>query len=421
MASDTERTGAHESDELRSVVTLALRVSKLSSELIAVGPDRLSAVVSTALGELAQLSGADRAYVLKLDETRAAIDLYAEWWADGVERLVTPLNDLPRAARRFWLRKLVANEVVHLPSVESIGGEDPDAAAARDALLADGVWSIVFLPLRLRAETLGFAGFETRRGRHEWRPDVIALLRTVAELVVGASERCKAEEALSRSNQELERFASIVAHDLKSPLQVVRGFVGLLGDRLAGRGGDVELALGATLRGVDRMDALIEDLLGYARAGGGADLAPLDLGPLITDVVADARPAVEAAAATVEVGPMPTVVGDRVQLRQLVSNLLTNALKFRRPDVHPVVRISADRDADHWVLTMSDNGIGVPEADRERIFDMITRARGGSAPGSGIGLAVCARVAANHRGAIWVEPDPSGGARFRVTLHPAEV
>ena len=150
-------------------------------------------------------------------------------------------------------------------------------------LARDGVNSILFVPLQAREQTIGFMGFEARRSFCSWNDETIALMRTVGELYVSAVDRSRAERALEgaagelerrneeleRSNRELEQFASIVSHDLKSPLQVVRGFVELLGREAESHGdsGDAQTYVAAALRGATRMDRLIDDLLIYSRAG----------------------------------------------------------------------------------------------------------------------------------------------------------
>ena len=296
----------------------------------------------------------------------------------------------------------------------------------------------MFLPLQMREQLCGFIGFEARRKRYTFPPEAIALMRTVGELIVSAVERAKVEAALERaaaelksrnfdlerSNQELEQFASIVSHDLKSPLQVVRGFVELLGRAaLAGdRQAESRTYLDAAVRGVERMNQLIEDLLSYAKAGRAPEaLVPVDLATIAEQVVADSGATIESAGATVTIGVLPTVLGDTTQLRQLLQNLLSNAVKFRRPGIAPEVTITAERHDPFWRVAVADNGIGVTSEDRDRIFAMFSRLHStDDYPGSGIGLAVCARVVAHHGGTLWVEPNEAGaqGSRFVFTLKP---
>jgi signal transduction histidine kinase len=278
-------------------------------------------------------------------------------------------------------------------------------------------------------------GLEARRAECGFPDETVDLMRTVGELFVGATERSRTEAALAdaarqleernsdleRSNRDLEQFASIVSHDLKSPLQVVRGFVELLGryvDDNPTVGEEVSTYISAALRGAGRMERLIDDLLAYARAGQRPEtFAPVDLNAVMAEVLADNAPLVSEADARVRVDPLPTASGDVTQLRQLLQNLVSNAIKFARPGESPQVSIRADETDDEWIVSVTDNGIGIEPSKRDEIFSMFTRlASTAHTTGSGIGLAVCARVVDNHRGKIWVDDNPGGGCCFRFSL-----
>lgn len=419
--------------ELRRRVELEGLVTAMSTRFLGAHEDELQVAVKDALRLLCEHLDLDRAYVIKSGGTTPAIQLFVEWWRDGVEQRSTPIPDLPVDAQRFWVRTLRGIEPVHVPDV---GRNTPEGGdAAMKVLDADGVKSILFVPLRARDESAGFMGFEARRHHRSWSDDTVALMRTVGELFVGAVERSRAEaaleitarelevrnEELERSNQELEQFASIVSHDLKSPLQVVRGFVELLGRQAEAdptRATEVQTYVAAALRGAGRMDRLIDDLLAYSRAGQRpSELQPVDLDVIAAEVLADSASIIDETDAAIHVEPLPTVPGDPTQLRQLLQNLVTNAMKFRRPDVAPVVRIAATDDGRHWKVAVEDNGIGIDAEHREEIFAMFSRLHHGDRPGSGIGLAICSRVVANHGGTIWAEDAPGdAGSRFCFTL-----
>ena len=137
---------------------------------------------------------------------------------------------------------------------------------------------------------------------------------------------------------------------------------------------------------------------------------------MIEDLLDTLGPQIEAAGARVEVGPLPTVLGVEGELARVFQNLLANALKFRG-EAAPVVAVSAARSPREWTLTVADNGPGVSERNRERIFELFARGQvDGEAPGTGLGLAVCRKVVELHGGRIWVEPAPGGGSAFRLTL-----
>ncbi|MDQ6744843.1 MAG: ATP-binding protein [Actinomycetota bacterium] len=224
---------------------------------------------------------------------------------------------------------------------------------------------------------------------------------------------------LARSNAELDQFASIASHDLQEPLRKVRTFTQQVIDResadLSERGRDyLQRANGAA----ERMQRLVEDLLKFSRVSTqGRAFCPVDLGRVTAEVLEDLAAQVTEAGTQVRVGELPTVSGDALQLRQLIQNLLSNALKFRRSGVTPEVKLSARVDGDTVTLTVEDNGIGFdPQYDR-RIFRVFERLHGRTEyPGTGIGLALCRKIAERHGGGVVADAVPGVGATFTVTL-----
>ncbi|MEA3078344.1 MAG: hypothetical protein QOF60_3252 [Actinomycetota bacterium] len=227
----------------------------------------------------------------------------------------------------------------------------------------------------------------------------------------------------SPARGELTEFVAAVAHDLLEPLSTVNGYLDLFLRRY-GEGvddGGREL-LGAAQSGAQGMQALVQGLLELTGATPPADeRRPVDLGAIVAQVAVRLSSAVEAAGATLTVDePLPTVTADAVQLARLFQNLVANALKFRRPDEPPVVRVSASASLSggEWELAVTDNGIGIEADKREHVFGTFTRLHSRSVyPGSGLGLAICKRIVEDHRGRMWVTDGPGGlGASFRFTL-----
>jgi PAS domain S-box-containing protein len=231
------------------------------------------------------------------------------------------------------------------------------------------------------------------------------------------TERREAQEALERSNAELAQFAYVASHDLSEPLRMVSSYLQLLRRRYHGQiDEDADEFIDFAVEGANRMRALIEDLLAYSRAGRSAEPRPIDCGYVMADVLSSLAAAVADARAQVSVGPLPTVLGDRVALAQLLQNLVANALKFRHgPGVH--VWISAERDEAMWRFSVADDGIGIDPRHRERVFKMFQRLHDReSFEGTGIGLAICRKIVERHGGRIWVEGREGGGTVFRFTV-----
>ena len=238
---------------------------------------------------------------------------------------------------------------------------------------------------------------------------------TATKLAEQALQASRAE--LERSNAELANFASIASHDLSQPLQHVYGFAQLLQEG----GLDEERAadyIDRIVAGGERMRALIEDLLTYSRLTSEArPFEPVDLADVVQEVLDLYEENIVSSGARVEVGSMPTVVADRVQMSQLFQNLVGNALTYVAEDISPVITMSADRTDGAWQLAVADNGIGIRPEDRESAFAMFRRlVPADDYPGTGIGLAVCARITERHGGRIWIEDNPGGGSIVCLTL-----
>jgi PAS domain S-box-containing protein len=244
---------------------------------------------------------------------------------------------------------------------------------------------------------------------------------TVVVSFTDVTDEREALDALERSNAELQQFAYIASHDLSEPLRMVSSYLQLLRRRYKGQlDGEADEFIEYAVDGATRMRGLIEALLAYSRAGRGDEPAPVDLGSVASDVLRTLAGAIVESSAQVDLGRLPRVMGDRVQLEQLLQNLVANALKFRSgPRAH--VWLRAEPAATGMVqVSVADAGIGIDAAHRERVFKMFQRLHDRQAyEGTGIGLAICRKIVERHGGRIWVEEREGGGTVFRFTLPPA--
>lgn len=222
---------------------------------------------------------------------------------------------------------------------------------------------------------------------------------------------------LERSNTDLAQFAYVASHDLSEPLRMVSSYVQLLASRYVGQlDADADEFIAYAVDGAARMKVLIDDLLEYSRSGGNAPIRRrVDTGALLRSTLADLDVAINEIDAVVDVADdLPVVSGDPAQLSLVFHNLVSNALKFVEPDTAPRVRVSAARGDDEWCFRVEDNGIGIPEAHRKRIFLMFKRLHGrADYPGTGIGLALCHKIVLRLGGRIWLE-DPMGSGEGSV-------
>jgi light-regulated signal transduction histidine kinase (bacteriophytochrome) len=234
---------------------------------------------------------------------------------------------------------------------------------------------------------------------------------------------------LERSNEDLERFASIASHDLQEPLRKIRAFGERLEaaceGRLPEKGRDYLARMTAAAA---RMQMLIDSVLSLARISTTAETwCDIDLGMVVSEVLGDLDETLSRTRGRVEVGPLPSVAADPTQMRQLFQNLIANALKFRSA-APPLVRIGATpcgagREAlsgavrAGWQITVTDNGIGFDPKYAERIFQPFERLHGRHVyEGTGIGLALCRRIVQRHGGTISADAAPGAGARFTIYL-----
>jgi PAS domain S-box-containing protein len=226
---------------------------------------------------------------------------------------------------------------------------------------------------------------------------------------------------LERSNLELEQFASVASHDLQEPLRMVSSYTQLLEleykDKLDDEAREY---IAYAVDGARRMQRLINDLLEFSRVGTrGRRLEPVDANAVLGTVRANLSVAIEDGGALVTNEELPTVMADSTQLGQLLQNLIANAIKFHGGQ-SPRVHIAASARGAEWVFTVKDNGIGIEPQYFERIFAIFQRLHvTAEYPGTGIGLAVCKRIAERHGGRIWVESDPGNGTTFSFSIPKA--
>jgi PAS domain S-box-containing protein len=243
--------------------------------------------------------------------------------------------------------------------------------------------------------------------------------------LVDITDRKRAEESLAhqaeeleRSNKELEHFAYVASHDLQEPLRMVASYTQLLARRYQGKmGQDADDFIAFAVDGAVRMQQLITDLLAYSRVStrhGEPRITSVE--KALSAALANLQCAIGESGAVVTHGPLPQLPADEVQLVQIFQNLIGNAIKFRGV-APPRVQVAAEETPGEWRFSIRDNGIGVDPRHAERIFEVFQRLHTRKDyPGTGIGLAICKKIAEMHGGRIWVEADPGQGAKFCFTM-----
>jgi PAS domain S-box-containing protein len=317
-----------------------------------------------------------------------------------------------------------------LPMARALIGESSHGVeiVARVPRSAEVVFHAGARPLDRRAGRPGAVGVFYDITTRKHAEDELA--RTAANLSVELALREKTETELRLREAELTAFAGVVAHDLKAPLRAVSGFTRILQDDLtAAVPGGLDDACAHSMDRIvtaaQRMSQLIDDLLSFATARDRAlNRQPVDLQAVVADVVAERTgygPTVMPTeqAATIDVGPLPWVQVDSMMCRQLLDNLIGNALKYTLPGQAAHIRIIARHEPDDWIhVEIIDRGVGIPPGQHEQVFAAFQRAHVGYA-GTGLGLAICQRVVERHGGTIAATDNPGGGTRFHFTLPSA--
>ena len=322
------------------------------------------------------------------------------------------IRGIDRSVLRDGESRIVNEPASHPDSIGTPEGHPP-------------ITSFLGVPLKMSGKTIGMIGLGNKASGYD--QDDQEAVETLAVAFVEALMRKRREEMiesysarLERSNRDLQDFAYVASHDLQEPLRKVIAF----GDRLVA---DYEEALDETGRDYlermrdasKRMQTLISDLLAFSRVTTkGKPFTPVDLSIVAQDVVSDLEYRIEQTGGQVAIDPLPMVEADPTQMHQLLQNLVGNALKFHQADRQPVIKISGNSGDDRTCrIIVDDNGIGFEPKFTERIFQPFQRLHlRREYEGSGMGLAICRRIAERHGGDITAKSTPGEGATFIVTL-----
>lgn len=253
------------------------------------------------------------------------------------------------------------------------------------------------------------------------------------EYMATNEELTQSNNLLTQSNQNLQEFAYIASHDLQEPLRKIQSFGNLLSSRYNKDLGDGSHLIERMQNAAGRMSILIQDLLVFSRVSSKQDaFQTISLSTIVEEALSDLEITIQDSGAIVHVGNLPVMKGDESQMRQLFQNLLSNALKFKKDDVTPEISVECKKITyselpmhvkpvkyapEYYVIQVSDNGIGFDPQYKNRIFQVFQRLHGKSEfAGTGVGLAICEKVAINHGGEISAEGQPGQGAVFSVYL-----
>jgi signal transduction histidine kinase/DNA-binding response OmpR family regulator len=452
-----------DADSLNIAITRALTETRLRRERA-----RLAAQLEQQVTWLTVLSkvGKSVTATLELDEVLRRIVEVSVYLTQADEGFLALLDDgsgqlYLRAAKNLGQGE---SKTMHQPVSDPLANRVvqtgrpiriSQAAQGRPLKVSTGllVHSLIQVPVLSKDRVRGVLSVDNHRSKREFIETDEMMLMSLADYAAVAienaclyqqaqqeiKERMRAEEVLQtyaakleQSNRELESFAYVVSHDLQEPLRKVL----ILGDRLQAKWGQALNAQGRDYlermqSAAGRMQTLIDDLLTYSRVATKAQpFVPVDLTQAAREVVSDLEARIEQVGGQVEIEELPTIQADPTQMRQLLQNLVGNALKFHRKGVPPVVKVHAQllngqgeylvaegTTAERCRIIVEDNGIGFDEKHLDRIFQVFQRLHSRSEyEGTGIGLATCRKIVERHGGSVTAQSAPGQGATFVATL-----
>jgi PAS domain S-box-containing protein len=335
-----------------------------------------------------------------------------EHWTTGCERLYG------------WTAQQAAGQVAH-ELLKTVFPEPLETIQAQ--LLASGAWQGELrqtkrdgAPLFVAAQWVLLSDeSDEPRSIIATHTDITSRLEMQQELERANRRLIEMANELERSNEDLEEFARIASHDLSAPIMSTRWLVDLLsarhGSKLDAEG---QKCLEQVSLGLDRMADLVEAVLAHARIGKGAIASEQTTRAedALSAALENLRKDVETSEASISQDPLPEVFIQPQPLTQLFQNLLSNALKYRRPNVPPKIKVTSAKQGSMWQIGVTDNGIGIAPEWFERIFQPLQRCHGMDVPGSGIGLATCKKIVTRVGGKIWVESEFGAGSTLYFTL-----
>jgi PAS domain S-box-containing protein len=435
----SEQRAAHrERERLNEFVLLLF---SLANRFINLPVQQTDAAINAALGDMGRFVDADRAYLFDYDMVAQTASNTHEWCADGVSPEILNLQNLPFEMIPDWIGHHRLGQVMHVHDTRAL-----PAGNLRDLLLAQGIQSLMALPLMDGQRCMGFVGLDSVRSTHDYGQEETTLLQLFSQMLVNIRLRVEAEEKiqaltegleakvaertaqledsvrqLTTVNRELESFTYSASHDLRTPLRGIEGFSALLLEEHAGQlDAQGREYLQRIQKATLHMAQLISDLLAYSRLQQmTGQIEPIVLERWVHEALAPFQDALAARQGLLQVSIADDLRlrADRQGLAIVLRNLVDNALKFTPADQPPRIRIAAQSQGDRVLLSVSDSGMGFDMKYHDRIFGMFQRLhRQDQIPGTGIGLALVLKAVERMGGHIRAESAPGQGATFHIEL-----
>ena len=295
-----------------------------------------------------------------------------------------------------------------------------------DGILSHGHYCI---PILNNESLLGVINVYVK-DKHIKKDEDITFLKAyaslVAKIIIHYNTANKIETLnmnLIERNKELEQFAYITSHDLQEPLRSITSFVDKIkSEYVVKMDENFNVYFNFITQSTNRMSKLIQSVLEYSRLGKNRQLNKVNCNELLCDIMSDISAIITESKATIEFKDLPIIYALPIEMKQLIQNLIVNAIKFKKKDIAPVIKITVEKNGNLWLFAIKDNGIGINEKYQEKIFKIFQRLHDRSEyEGLGIGLAFCKKIVEFHNGKIWVESEIDKGSTFYFTIDTAEI
>lgn len=419
----------------------------LATEFINIPTDSIDQKLEELLKRVGEFTHVDRVSLHEVDMVKDVVILQQEWCAPGVEPTPKEFRKVPllEGDTDDFAKRLLRGETIQVSDFEALEDDSPVKQLGRHIQ----VRASVYLPVMDGKNCLAFVGLNMAQTPRKWSEQELATLDILVEILTNIFLK-KRNEALRQSkeqkirelnktleqrveerttelkmaNEDLEKFSYSVSHDLKTPLRHIKSYLQLLRWQLPP---DVNPKISHFATRIeeasDEIEAIIDSFLKIAKTGSTSiQKMPVDTNELFEEVLASYQSDLEAHNATVVMDRLPQIYADPTLMKTVFSNLISNALKYAKASVPPIIRISASQQEEANVISVADNGIGFDNAQAEKIFHLFERLHANqNHEGNGIGLANVKRIITRHGGRVWATGKPQQGATFFVRLPKEEI
>jgi signal transduction histidine kinase len=393
---------------------------KISSQYINLPLNKIDDAIQEALQSIGEFVNASRSYIFSYNFKEQTTSNTFEWCSENIASEIDNLQNVPIEAITDWVETHRAGKIMHITDVLSL----PEGSALRGILEPQGIYSLLTLPMMSGDQCLGFVGFDWVGEYHSISETEHSLLALFAQLLVNINNRREADMKLNiekqnveKSNKALSEFAYIASHDLREPLRKITAFGTLLNNSLAQKLTEDEAEnLSFMIDGAKRMQQMVDDLLHYSQISKKSKVYSfINLDELLREIISfDLSEMINQNNTKIIIeNEFGELKGERTQIKQLFQNIISNGIKYRKPDEDPVIKLRSEIENNYYKVEIEDNGIGINEKYTEQIFEMFKRLH--SKPeyeGSGIGLSICKKIVELYNGNIHVESELGKGSTF---------